>query len=168
MLNNQRVPTIEDLEKIIAQAQSWNSRIYTLIVKFSPNPYAVVYQDTVENAKARESESYEQANRNNGIILSIINPYLNPVDGTLKLGAAAKKGGSARRKRRVTKTRKPQRKSSSAGASKSGTKRRGRFARSRSSPHKKVAFRQATHQHSRTRRPQKPTKKMGKSKRGRR
>ena len=160
--------SIQGLKEAVAQAQSRNSRIYTLIVKFSPNPYAVVYQDTVENAKAGKSESYEQANRNNGIILSIINPYLNPVDGTLELGAAAKKGGSVRRKRGLIKTRRPRRESSSAGSSKSGTKRRGRFARSRSSPYKKVAFRQATHQHSRTRRPQKPRKMTGKSKRGRR
>ena len=158
------IPSIGELEKEIVAASMRNNRIYKLIIEISPNPYAAVYQGTLSRVDGKTKQTYEVVNRNNRTTHGIIDPYINPVNGRLVLAAASSpateiKGGAAKRKRRAVRTKKPKRKSSSAGVSKSGTRRRGRFAHSRSSRDKKAAPGLAAQRRRRTRRAQKPRRK---------
>jgi chemotaxis protein histidine kinase CheA len=147
----------------IDKFQKMNTEIRSLLLKITPNPYANVHQEQLNlltDTSLDSLQRYTIANEINRTTQSIIAPWLEKPEGSL----AASKSGGGKRQRKYTATRnstaRKARKSNSARGNKSGTRRRGRFARSRSLPRRKLAGHQERSQkvHSkpnqRTRRPQ--------------
>ena len=147
----------------IDKFQKMNTEIRSLLLIITPNPYASVHQEQLNlltDTSLDSQQRYTIANEINRTTHSLIAPWLEKPEGSL----AASKSGGGKRQRKNTATRKSNaqkaRKPNSARGNKSGTRRRGRFAHSRSLLRKKLAGHRERSQkarskpNQRTRRPQ--------------
>lgn len=172
MFNNEKFDTDNSVLEAFAESyrpkggqidkfQEMNAEIRSLLLKITPDPYANIHREQLNlltGERLTSQERYAISNEINRTTQSIIAPYLQAVDGTL----STKSGGGKRRKTN-TATRKSYAKKggkpNSARGNRSGTRRRGRFGRSRSLPRKKGVGERSRDGHSkpnqraRTRRP---------------
>ena len=126
----------------IDEFQNMNTEIRSLLLKITLDPYANVHQEQVNlltDNTLSSQQRYDIANEINRTTQSIIVPWLEKPEGLL----VTTKSGGGKRQRKYPATRKSNaqkaRKPNSARGSRSGTRRRGRFARSRSLPRRKPA-----------------------------
>ncbi len=155
----------------IDELKNFNAEIRSLLLKITLDPYANVHQEQLNLLTDKSLDSQERyaiSNEINRTTQSIIAPYLEPPKGTISLSMTAKpekaKAGGGKRRRKNSATRRSNaqkaRKPNSARGNRSGTRRRGRFARSRSLPRRKLAGNRDRSQkvcskpNQRTRRPQ--------------
>ena len=145
----QGIASPEDLAQSVKKLQKMNAEIRSLLLKITPDPYGPVYREQINliTGTIPDEERYVVTNQINRITQSIIAPYLEPPKGTISLSMTAKpekvKAGGGKRRKKNMATRKSNAKKggkpNSARGNRSGTRRRGRFARSRSLPRRKPA-----------------------------